>query len=79
MVQSQRGVRTDADACWVRCAHDGTPQTIALWQGRYAAVGSVKVVLRAKVDFIQIDLASGKGVVVAGDAAQLAEVRGVPQ
>lgn len=71
-------VSTWHDACWVRFADDGTPQTITLWQGQHAAVGNVKIMLRARVDFIQIDLARGEGVVVAGDATQLAELRGLP-
>ena len=79
LVQPQWDVRTDAEACWVRSDGDGTPRSIALWQGRNLTVGDVTVVLRAEVEFIQIALADGKATVVAGDAAQLAEVRGLPQ
>ncbi len=79
VIQPQGQLRTDAEACWVRRDADGAPRSIALWQGQHVTVGEVAVVLRERVDFIQINLAEGKGVVVAGDAAQLAQLRGVVQ
>ena len=79
VVQPQWKASTDAEACWVRCAGDGTPQSMALWQGKRVAVGKVSVELREPTDFIQIDFTQGQATVVAGNAALLVEVRGWPQ
>ena len=58
-IQPHGNVSTDAEACWVRRDTDGAPRSIALWQGQHVTVGEVVVVLRKRVDFIQINLAAG--------------------
>ncbi len=58
-IQPHGNVSTDAEACWVRRDTDGAPRSIALWQGQHVTVGQVVVVLRKRVDFIQINLAAG--------------------
>jgi hypothetical protein len=77
-VQPEWDLRTDARACWVRLDAQGRVRSLALWQGEQLSLGGIELRLQGKTDFIQISLEGGAPTVIAGDPAQLGEVKARP-
>lgn len=74
MIQKDNRLRTDAELCFVRFDAAGSPQRVALCKGSTLSVGGATLSLKGPCDFIEIEMADGKPVVVAGRSDDLREL-----
>ncbi|MCP4261055.1 MAG: hypothetical protein GY774_26620 [Planctomycetes bacterium] len=66
MLQKDTGIRFGGELCWVRRDGDGRTDRVVICRGQSISIGTVKIELKVKTDFVEIRFDDNRAEVVAG-------------
>jgi hypothetical protein len=75
LVLERSNIRTDAQICLVRQAVSGSVSRNALCCGSFLQLNDLSVSLKSDAGFVEIAVADGRATVVAGDEADVLEIK----